>query len=99
MRPSRQTDLAARLNGRLNGRLKARLNARSARRRDAFDRAPHGPHGPRVLAPNALNAFCRVAAQRHGTTPFHPPYGKTFDRLPRVPTRIACPIDHRETHS
>ncbi|QTD93456.1 hypothetical protein [Burkholderia anthina] len=95
MRPSRQTDLAACL----NGRLKARLNARSARRRDAFDRAPHGP---RVLAPNALNApnaFCRDAAHRHGTAPFHPPCGKTFDRLPRVPTRIACPIDPRETLS
>lgn len=94
MRPSRQTDLAACLNG--------RLKARSARRRDAFDRAPHGPHGPRVLAPNALNApnaFCRDAAHRHDTAPFHPPCGKTFDLLLRVPTRIACPIDPRETHS
>ncbi|WP_175782931.1 hypothetical protein [Burkholderia anthina] len=83
MRPSRPPALAA-------------LAARLERPRDAFARAPAPPLAIRVFS-HRPPVFHQ--ARRSGTALFHPPYGKTFDLLPCAPTRIACPVDHRETLS
>nr|WP_175800505.1 hypothetical protein [Burkholderia anthina] len=73
-----------------------RLAARVERQRDAFARDPAPPRAIRVFSHHPP---VRPQTRRSGAALFRPPYGKSFDLLLRVLTRIACPIDHRETLS
>ncbi|WP_269506875.1 hypothetical protein [Burkholderia sp. IMCC1007] len=62
------------------------LAARFARQHEACARDPAPPLARRVFS-DRKPVFDH--ARRSGTAPFRTPYGQTFDRLLRVPTRIA----------